>query len=191
MGERKQRVTYFYDGARTRKPPALAAAGRCIPVGPASGAHARRSAPAGDYTGFYYGADHPMKPQRLSMTHSLILGYGLHNKLDVYVRRAGGASGEHGRAQVVAAERCSTRQAPHRAALQAWTAAAAARCQPSRPSPKLHQCSSRSRSSNNHAPQTPHTSAPDVPAPHHPACARSGRAGRSTRSCAPSTARSM
>lgn len=26
-----------------------------------------------------------MKPQRLSMTHNLILGYGLHNKLEVYV----------------------------------------------------------------------------------------------------------
>jgi hypothetical protein len=26
-----------------------------------------------------------MKPQRLSMTHNLVLGYGLHNKLDVYV----------------------------------------------------------------------------------------------------------
>lgn len=36
------------------------------------------------YTGYYYGADHPMKPQRIAMTHSLILGYGLHEHMDVY-----------------------------------------------------------------------------------------------------------
>ncbi|KDD75688.1 histone deacetylase [Helicosporidium sp. ATCC 50920] len=36
------------------------------------------------YTGFYYGADHPMKPQRIAMTHSLILGYGLHEHMDVF-----------------------------------------------------------------------------------------------------------
>lgn len=27
-----------------------------------------------------------MKPHRLTMTHHLIIGYGLHNYLDVYVR---------------------------------------------------------------------------------------------------------
>ncbi|KAL6785681.1 HDA14 [Auxenochlorella protothecoides x Auxenochlorella symbiontica] len=37
-----------------------------------------------DYTGYYYGADHPMKPQRIAMTHHLILGYGLHEHMDVY-----------------------------------------------------------------------------------------------------------
>ncbi len=34
----------------------------------------------------YYGPNHPMKPHRLSMTHSLVLGYGLHEKMEVYVR---------------------------------------------------------------------------------------------------------
>jgi hypothetical protein len=29
--------------------------------------------------------NHPMKPQRLTMAHHLILGYGLHKKMDVYV----------------------------------------------------------------------------------------------------------
>ena len=33
----------------------------------------------------YYGANHPMKPHRLCMTHSLVLGYGLHEKMEVYV----------------------------------------------------------------------------------------------------------
>ena len=31
------------------------------------------------------GADHPMKPMRMVMAHHLILGYGLHKHLDVYV----------------------------------------------------------------------------------------------------------
>lgn len=44
------------------------------------------AASADAYTGFYYGADHPMKPQRIAMTHSLILGYGLHEHMDVFVR---------------------------------------------------------------------------------------------------------
>ena len=33
----------------------------------------------------YYGADHPMKPPRIAMAHSLIVGYGLQEKMDVYV----------------------------------------------------------------------------------------------------------
>ena len=33
----------------------------------------------------YYGPNHPMKPHRLSMTHSLVLGYGLHEKMEIYV----------------------------------------------------------------------------------------------------------
>lgn len=40
---------------------------------------------SGDYAGMYYGADHPMKPPRIAMTHHLVLGYGLHEKMDVYV----------------------------------------------------------------------------------------------------------
>jgi len=38
----------------------------------------------------YYGGGHPMKPQRISMTHQLILGYGMHTEMDTYrPRRAG------------------------------------------------------------------------------------------------------
>jgi len=31
-----------------------------------------------------------MKPHRITMTHHLVLGYGLHKHLDVYVRRGEG-----------------------------------------------------------------------------------------------------
>lgn len=54
--------------------------------------HARRPPshstlpPSDEYTGYYYGADHPMKPQRIAMTHALVLGYGLDEHLDIYVR---------------------------------------------------------------------------------------------------------
>ena len=41
---------------------------------------------ADDLSGMYYGARHPMKPQRITMTHHLILGYRLHEHMDVYVR---------------------------------------------------------------------------------------------------------
>ncbi len=40
----------------------------------------------GDLAEVYYGANHPMKPHRMCMAHSLILGYGLHEKMEVYVR---------------------------------------------------------------------------------------------------------
>lgn len=33
---------------------------------------------------FHYGPGHPMKPQRLSVTHSLVLNYGLYKKMSVY-----------------------------------------------------------------------------------------------------------
>ena len=33
---------------------------------------------------FHYGPGHPMKPQRLSVTHSLVLNYGLYKKMNVY-----------------------------------------------------------------------------------------------------------
>ena len=33
---------------------------------------------------YYYGPGHPMKPQRLQMTHHLILSYNLYKKMDVY-----------------------------------------------------------------------------------------------------------
>ena len=38
-----------------------------------------------DYETFYFGAEHPMKPHRLAMTHHLVLGYGLHEKMQVFV----------------------------------------------------------------------------------------------------------
>ena len=31
---------------------------------------------------FHYGAMHPMKPQRIQITHSLVLHYGLHKKMN-------------------------------------------------------------------------------------------------------------
>lgn len=40
---------------------------------------------AGEVGSMYYGPNHPMKPHRLSMTHALVLGYGLHEKMEVYV----------------------------------------------------------------------------------------------------------
>ncbi len=33
---------------------------------------------------FHYGPGHPMKPQRLALTHELILAYGLDKHMDVY-----------------------------------------------------------------------------------------------------------
>jgi hypothetical protein len=40
---------------------------------------------AGEFGEMYYGANHPMKPHRLCMTHHLVLGYGLHKHMEVYV----------------------------------------------------------------------------------------------------------
>jgi len=36
---------------------------------------------------FHYGQMHPMKPQRIQITHSLVLHYGLHKKLHFYQPR--------------------------------------------------------------------------------------------------------
>ena len=33
---------------------------------------------------FHYGPGHPMKPHRLSMTHSLVFNYNLHKKMEIY-----------------------------------------------------------------------------------------------------------
>ncbi|CAM6126040.1 unnamed protein product [Calypogeia fissa] len=38
----------------------------------------------GDVGSVYYGPNHPMKPHRLCMTHSLVLAYGLHDKMEIY-----------------------------------------------------------------------------------------------------------
>lgn len=37
-----------------------------------------------DVGNFHYGPGHPMKPHRLSLTHSLVLNYGLYKKMEVY-----------------------------------------------------------------------------------------------------------
>ena len=37
-----------------------------------------------DIGNFYYGQGHPMKPQRMRMTHSLLLNYGLYRKMEIY-----------------------------------------------------------------------------------------------------------
>jgi len=37
-----------------------------------------------DVGNFHYGPMHPMKPHRLSVTHSLVLNYGLHKKMQVF-----------------------------------------------------------------------------------------------------------
>lgn len=33
---------------------------------------------------YHYGPGHPMKPQRLALTHNLVLNYGLYKKMEVY-----------------------------------------------------------------------------------------------------------
>lgn len=33
---------------------------------------------------FHYGPKHPMKPHRLALTHSLVMEYGLLDKMDVF-----------------------------------------------------------------------------------------------------------
>ncbi|KAK9815117.1 hypothetical protein WJX73_008018 [Symbiochloris irregularis] len=38
-----------------------------------------------DIGNYYYGPGHPMKPHRIRMTHSLILHYGLHNMMDLFI----------------------------------------------------------------------------------------------------------
>ncbi|KAJ3190965.1 Histone deacetylase 3 [Irineochytrium annulatum] len=36
---------------------------------------------------FHYGEGHPMKPARLALAHNLIIGYGLHKKMETYTPR--------------------------------------------------------------------------------------------------------
>lgn len=40
-----------------------------------------------DIGNFYYYKDHPMKPRRIAMAHSLIESFDLYKKLDVYENR--------------------------------------------------------------------------------------------------------
>ena len=37
-----------------------------------------------DVGSYYYGEGHPMKPQRIKMTHQLVVGYDLYREMDVY-----------------------------------------------------------------------------------------------------------
>ena len=37
-----------------------------------------------DVGNFHYGPGHPMKPHRLAVTHSLVLNYGLHKRMQVF-----------------------------------------------------------------------------------------------------------
>lgn len=41
--------------------------------------------PAGEFSTYYFGQNHPMKPHRLTMTNHLVLGYGLHKHMDMFV----------------------------------------------------------------------------------------------------------
>jgi hypothetical protein len=36
---------------------------------------------------YHYGPGHPMKPHRIRMCHSLVMNYGLYNKMEIYVSR--------------------------------------------------------------------------------------------------------
>jgi hypothetical protein len=76
----KHRVCYFYDGARPWLQNCL---DRSIkPERIAKSAYVF----ADDVSGLYYGPKHPMKPQRLTMTHHLVLAYDLQEHFDMYVR---------------------------------------------------------------------------------------------------------
>lgn len=41
---------------------------------------------AGEVGNAYYGANHPMKPHRLVMTHHMVMAYELHKQMEIYVR---------------------------------------------------------------------------------------------------------
>lgn len=40
---------------------------------------------SGEFSTFYFGQNHPMKPHRLTMTNHLVLGYELHKHMDMFV----------------------------------------------------------------------------------------------------------
>jgi acetoin utilization deacetylase AcuC-like enzyme len=70
--------------AKPRAGPQLAAFFSVFASQPAYPATPSHTPPA-DFGSVYYGANHPMKPHRLAMTHSLVLAYGLHEGMEVYV----------------------------------------------------------------------------------------------------------
>lgn len=45
---------------------------------------------AGEFSTYYFGANHPMKPHRLTMTNHLVLGYELHKHMDMFVSACAG-----------------------------------------------------------------------------------------------------
>uniref|UniRef100_A0A383VFS2 Uncharacterized protein n=1 Tax=Tetradesmus obliquus TaxID=3088 RepID=A0A383VFS2_TETOB len=45
-----------------------------------------------EFSTFYFGQNHPMKPHRLTMTHQLVLGYDLQQHMDVFVSGTAGSS---------------------------------------------------------------------------------------------------
>jgi hypothetical protein len=46
---------------------------------------AAAAAASGEFSTFYFGQNHPMKPHRLTMTHQLVLGYDLQQHMDIFV----------------------------------------------------------------------------------------------------------
>ncbi len=87
----KKKVSYFYDSASCPlarsalrllfRLPLLMLPDCTLVCFVLQGARAH----AGEFGENYYGANHPMKPHRLCMTHHLVLGYGLHKHMEVYV----------------------------------------------------------------------------------------------------------
>ena len=86
----KKKVSYFYDSASHTSPSSLYRAElkalRHLCRAPAVACNNSGQMGAGEFGENYYGANHPMKPHRLCMTHHLVLGYGLHKHMEVYVR---------------------------------------------------------------------------------------------------------
>ena len=37
-----------------------------------------------EFGNYYYGQGHPMKPHRVRLTHSLLVSYGLHSRMEIY-----------------------------------------------------------------------------------------------------------
>jgi hypothetical protein len=96
---RKQKVAYFYDSECTATTRMLGSSTTTsssnTPTTPTPASitrmeqqqptHCNPRAVAGEFAQFYFGQNHPMKPHRLAMTHQLVLGYGLHEHMEVYV----------------------------------------------------------------------------------------------------------
>ena len=66
---------------------------RCQELAPWRGVQLAHAHPApcalcnlGDVGSVYYGANHPMKPHRLCMTHHMVMAYDLHKRMEIYVR---------------------------------------------------------------------------------------------------------